>query len=284
MSASITRTGLALCASAALFGCFVPSTGKGRASSGGTTVGISASSTASASTQGGGTTSSTGSTSAGLSTGSFGGTLGTAGSSGGTSSGGGTSGTTGGSTLTDGGFRSVCGPNENAGLPPCCSETSTGGFGNMPGCDGILVSDGEVLQFKLTEYTDYAGTPTGNLVEFQFQLTLGAHFGQDAGTCLNVAWGYVVTNALDGGYQSFKSDGCDGKISDGGTWTAAGCGGESDLHKGFYDCDFGNMDDAEAMWGEIDVVGFWADMGQGRKYYDSSGQSDFRPLYFVVPR
>ncbi|MBS2033304.1 MAG: hypothetical protein JST54_35850 [Deltaproteobacteria bacterium] len=164
-------------------------------------------------------------------------------------------------------------------------ESTSGGYGDAPNCGGILAADGEVVQFKLTEYEDYASTATGNLVDFQFQLHVPAHFGPDEASCRSVVWGYTVLGGDDAGFSEFGTGGCDGEITDAGAWDSLECGGDFNLNSGFYDCNFGYLNDAAAMESEIDSVGFWMNDSAGaRRYYDSNGASDFRALYFVVPR
>lgn len=149
------------------------------------------------------------------------------------------------------------------------------------------MSDGSILEFRFTEYPDYADAPTGNLVEFALQMKVPSHFGDDAGTCEAAEWGYQLVNVPDAGlagFEDFGTGGCEGRILDDGTWDNSDCGGFFNLNGGFYNCYFGYMDNASAMWGGLSSVGFWYGSGADRRYYDTGGQSDFKPLYFVVPR
>jgi len=198
-----------------------------------------------------------------------------------TASSSGSTGSTG--TVTSEGFRGVCGPDEAAGLPPCCFENVSAYYSqDVPSCSGRIVSDGEVLTFNLTEYPDYGQPPTGTLVPFQLKMLVPAHYGATVSTCGNAMWGYEVLNIPDGGFEGFGTDGCDGEVLADGTWSPGGCGGFFSVSSGFSDC-YPIPDGGLALYGVFADVGFWATSGPTRRYYDSHGSPDFRPLYFVVP-
>ncbi|MBS2031411.1 MAG: hypothetical protein JST54_26155 [Deltaproteobacteria bacterium] len=130
---------------------------------------------------------------------------------------------------------------------------------------------------------DSSGAPTGNSETHRFQITVPAHFSDDAGNCINMyqlKWGLDIVDNNDGGLSPSGFEGGDGEIDDAGAWRKAEQGGEHDLNYGFYDCNFGNQVGAEAMFGEVDALTYIAHGGQVQ--YNS--ESDFAPLFFLVPR